>query len=129
MQAVELQIGAATVLDDADDGSLHSHASQGTNNRSGLVRAVVKDYNDVDNSSTLDSDGGYNVDTAWGANAAFNNVSNGAWHMVTLTTRTDVHYGYLLYIDGELTGKVAFFYLCIATDVSPLLLGWLHSVE
>jgi len=54
--------------------------------------------------STLDSDGNYNDDNALGSNAAFTNVSNGAWHMVTLTTRTDVQHGYLLYIDGQEAG-------------------------
>lgn len=77
---------------------------QSGNNRSGILRSVVKDYNDANANSTLDSDGNYNDDSALSANAAFTNVSNGAWHMVTLTTRTDVQHGYLLYIDGQAAG-------------------------
>jgi len=77
---------------------------QSGNNRSGILRSVVKDYNDANANSTLDSDGNYNDDNALGADAAFTNVSNGAWHMVTLTTRTDVQHGYLLYIDGQEAG-------------------------
>lgn len=77
---------------------------QAANNRSGLVRAVVKDSNDANETSTLDSDGNYNTDSGWTSNSVFNNVSNGAWHMVTVTTRTDVPYGYLLYIDGKQAG-------------------------
>ncbi len=68
------------------------------------MRAVLKDSNDASNSSTLDSDGNYNDDSGWTANSVFKNVNNGAWHMVTVTTRTDVQHGYLLYIDGQIAG-------------------------
>ena len=77
---------------------------QSGNNRSGILRSVVKDFNDANANSTLDSDGNYNDDGALGPNAAFTNVSNGGWHMATLTTRTDVQHGYLLYIDGQVAG-------------------------
>ena len=73
-------------------------------NRSGLVRSIVKDNNDNNSSSTLDSDGNYNDDLPWTASSVFKNISNGAWHMVTVTTRTDVPHGFLLYVDGQIAG-------------------------
>ena len=77
---------------------------QAANNRTGLVRSIVKDSNDQNQTSTLDSDGKYNNNDPWGANAVYKNVSDGAWHMVTVTTRTDVQHGFLLYIDGQAAG-------------------------
>ena len=76
---------------------------QAASNRSGLLRAVVKDNNDRDVSSTLDSDGNYNNESRWAADST-HNVSDGLWHMVTLTTRTDTKHGYLLYMDGQIAG-------------------------
>lgn len=86
--------------------SLQLMLPQSGNNRSGILRSVVKDFNDANANSTLDSDGNYNDDGALGPNAAFTNVSNGGWHMATLTTRTDVQHGYLLYIDGQVAAQL-----------------------
>ena len=77
---------------------------QAGNNRAGIMRTVLKDNNDANETSTLDSDGQYNYDSAWPSNATFLNVSNGAWHMATLTTHTDRDHGYAIYIDGKPAG-------------------------
>ena len=71
------------------------------------MRTVLKDNNDANVSSTVDSDGQYNTDSAWPSDATFLNVSNGAWHMATITTRTDTHHGYAIYMDGKPAGMTA----------------------
>lgn len=68
------------------------------------MRTVVKDSNDVNISSTLDSDNQYNAEAAWPANANFLNVSNGGWHMATVTTNVNSAHGFLVYMDGQLAG-------------------------
>ena len=83
---------------------------QAFNNRSGLLRAVIKDSDDSNQTSTLDSDGNYNDNVVWGANPTLKNVSDGLWHMVTVTTRTDVQHGFLLYIDGQAAGMCQGFF-------------------
>lgn len=86
--------------------SLQLMLPEAANNRTGLVRSIVKDSNDQNQTSTLDSDGKYNNNDPWGANAVYKNVSDGAWHMVTVTTRTDVQHGFLLYIDGQAAAQL-----------------------
>lgn len=88
---------------------------QAQHNRSGIMRTVVKDNNDLNATSTLDSDGQYDTETSWPANATFLNVSNGAWHMATVTTSSDGSHGYLVYIDGQLAGNVS--HTCLSTVV------------
>lgn len=70
------------------------------------MRTVIKDNNDANQTSNVDSDGQYNVESAWPTEAKFLNVSNGAWHMATVTTRTDATQGYLVYIDGQQAGAL-----------------------
>ena len=79
------------------------------------MRTVVKDNNDLNATSTLDSDGQYDTESSWPANATFLNVSNGAWHMATVTTSSDGSHGYLVYIDGQLAGNVS--HACLSTVV------------
>lgn len=80
--------------------------TQALNDRSGLVRAIVEDSNDPTLVSyTLDSDGTHNVNTPATADSEFKNVSDGTWHMVTITTHTDRTRGFLLYVDGQMAGK------------------------
>lgn len=94
---------------------------QADHNRSGIMRTVVKDSNDVTASSTLDSDGQYNDDSPWPSNAAFLNVSNGGWHMATVTTRNDSK-GFVVYMDGQLAGKVALNKDCTESDLHACML-------
>ena len=71
------------------------------------MRAIVKDSNDPNIIvSTLDSDGNYNAGTLKPVKSDFKNISDGAWHMVTVTTHTDVPHGFLLYVDGQMAGKL-----------------------
>lgn len=54
----------------------------------------------------LDSDGKYSFSGLTTASPGAKNVSDGAWHMVTVTTHTDARHGYLLYVDGQMAGKL-----------------------
>ena len=71
------------------------------------MRTVIKDFNDANMTSDVDSDGQYNAESAWPTDAKFLNVSNGAWHMATVTTHTDATQGYLVYIDGQQAGALS----------------------
>ncbi|KAL3130940.1 hypothetical protein ABBQ38_000263 [Trebouxia sp. C0009 RCD-2024] len=87
--------------------SLQLMLPQALNDRSGLVRAIVEDSNDPTLVSyTLDSDGTHNVNTPATADSEFKNVSDGTWHMVTITTHTDRTRGFLLYVDGQMAGQL-----------------------
>ena len=67
----------------------------------GLVRAIVKDASDGNGTEFLDSDG--QIDTnADPEHIGEANVTDGNWHMVTVTTQTGGR-GYLMYIDGVLS--------------------------
>ena len=70
----------------------------------GLVRAVVKDENDADLTSFIDSDGGYNNNQERSSSSKL--VTDGAWHFITLTSRLDGEKGFLLYIDGALKAQL-----------------------
>ena len=71
------------------------------------MRAIVEDSNDPSGVSyTLDSDGTHNLNAPKAADANFKNVSDGTWHMVTITTHTDRARGFVLYIDGQMAGKL-----------------------
>lgn len=71
------------------------------------MRAIVEDSNDPSGTAyTLDSDGKHNANEPKTADANFKNVSDGAWHMVSITTQTDGSRGFLLYIDGQMAGML-----------------------
>lgn len=75
-----------------------------------MARAVVKDSNDTDDLLFLDSDGVINnqrlLGDLAGPNPGATNVSDGYWHMITLTTLPEGGKGYQLYVDGMLAGEV-----------------------
>ncbi|GMH38691.1 hypothetical protein BSKO_06575 [Bryopsis sp. KO-2023] len=76
----------------------------------GVLRAVVKDSNDLDvgeaSESFLDSDGqvGNNSDRDFGDDHV--DFYDGKWHMVTLTSIEDKPKGFKMYVDGAMVGKV-----------------------
>lgn len=77
----------------------------------GLLRVNVKDSNDEDEGSLsdtfLDSDGRISDnDRRPIDNKRTANVTDGAWHMVTLTTHADKTPGFLLYVDGKIAGDM-----------------------
>ncbi|KAL3139072.1 hypothetical protein ABBQ32_005869 [Trebouxia sp. C0010 RCD-2024] len=87
--------------------SLQLMLPQALNDRSGLVRAIVEDSNDPNLIAyTLDSDGKHNVNATKTSDPDFKNVSDGTWHMVTITTHTDRTRGFLLYVDGQMAGQL-----------------------
>ena len=72
----------------------------------GLVRSVVKDDNDNDSTSYLDSDGAYdNNDNR--TDLSQKHVTDGNWHFVTLTSRLDEQKGFMMYIDGSLAAQAS----------------------
>ncbi|DBB09175.1 TPA: hypothetical protein ACH3X3_007775 [Trebouxia sp. C0006] len=80
--------------------------------RYGVVRAVIKDTNDEDNSTSgaqqiyLDSDGlvSDNVNPSVSSNP--NPMADGNWHMVTISTHADMTTGFDLYLDGAPVGDM-----------------------
>lgn len=80
--------------------------------RYGVLRAVVKDTNNENNSSTrgemvfLDSDGRVANNIATPQLTGGNPMSDGKWHMVTVTTQPDLSTGFLLYLDGDAVGEM-----------------------
>lgn len=80
--------------------------------RYGVLRAVVKDTTNENNSSTrgemvyLDSDGRVANNIASPLLTAGNPMTDGKWHMVTVTTQPDFSTGFLLYLDGVAVGEM-----------------------
>lgn len=78
--------------------------------RFGILRAVVKDTTDENNSSTrgqmvyLDSDGKVANNIATPSLNRPNPLTDGKWHMVTITTQPDLSTGFLLFLDGVAVG-------------------------
>ncbi|KAJ9525255.1 hypothetical protein QJQ45_020782 [Haematococcus lacustris] len=72
----------------------------------GIVRAVVKDGNDGDRPLYLDSDGSVADNTRARPGRVPANVTDGGWHMISLTTRPDGSRGYQLYVDGKLGAEL-----------------------
>ena len=79
--------------------------------RYGVLRAVVKDTTNENNSTTrgqmvfLDSDGRVANNIATRLNRG-NPMTDGKWHMVTVTTQPDRSTGFLLYLDGFAVGEM-----------------------
>lgn len=81
--------------------------------RHGVVRAVVKDTSQVNNGSIanqmvyLDSDNKVadNLDAPMLKRA--NPMSDGRWHMVTVTTQPDSRTGFLMFLDGVEVGSMS----------------------
>ncbi|KAF5839091.1 hypothetical protein DUNSADRAFT_1636 [Dunaliella salina] len=71
----------------------------------GIARAAVKDSNDDEDSMFIDSDGAVNNNVRRAPYPA-TNVTDGAWHMLTVTTFPETTRGFQLYVDGELAGQV-----------------------
>lgn len=94
------------------------------------MRAIVEDSNDPNLIAyTLDSDGKHNVNATKTSDPDFKNVSDGTWHMVTITTHTDRTRGFLLYVDGQMAGKAPIMtlpphMLCLANAQSLKLFPW-----
>ncbi|KAK9839475.1 hypothetical protein WJX81_004373 [Elliptochloris bilobata] len=76
----------------------------------GLLRSVVKDSNDADTSVFVDSDGHADDNTPRiAANETYVNtlLSNGNWHMATITSRPGTGTrGFLVYVDGRLAAQM-----------------------
>ena len=81
-------------------------------NRYGVLRAVVKDTTNEKNSSTrgeevfLDSDHKVANNYATPKLNGGNPMTDGKWHMVTVTTQPDLSTGFLLYLDGVVAGEM-----------------------
>lgn len=67
-----------------------------------LIRTIVKDASDNNDTEFLDSDGQTDVNALPDYSAA-KNVTDGDWHMVTVTSQPGGR-GYYLYVDGVLAG-------------------------
>ena len=80
--------------------------------RFGILRAVVKDTTDENNSSSrgqmvyLDSDGKVANNIATPDLNRPNPLTDGRWHMVTITTQPDLSTGFLLFLDGIVVGTM-----------------------
>lgn len=92
---------------------LYLPESQAAYGGAGTVRAIVVDNNDDLSSSSippiLDSQGRYAgqaVPTAQGS-VNVGNVSDGRWHMLTLSTQPGGGSGFAMYLDGTLVGNVS----------------------
>lgn len=85
--------------------SINVYLPQASHPAYGLVRTVVKDDNDNETTSFLDSDGTYNNNQPRLSNSALR-VTDGLWHFVTLTNRLDGKPGYLVYLDGSLVAQL-----------------------
>ncbi|DBA97374.1 TPA: hypothetical protein ACH3X1_015103 [Trebouxia sp. C0004] len=80
--------------------------------RYGVVRAVIKDTSNEDDSTSsgqqiyLDSDGlvSDNVNPSVSSNA--NPMADGNWHMVTISTHADMTTGFDMYLDGAPVGDM-----------------------
>ncbi|CAD7694655.1 unnamed protein product, partial [Ostreobium quekettii] len=79
----------------------------------GILRAIVKDIDDVEDGEEseiyLDSDGDVSItlkDKAEIQKEAAVNATDGQWHMVTVTTRTDGKKGFSIFVDGILSGEM-----------------------
>jgi len=70
------------------------------------VRAVVHDTDDPDGQAFLDSDGRYGDNAVREPATGAPDPADGAWHHVALTSRPDREDGYLLYMDGALSGSM-----------------------
>lgn len=81
-------------------------------NRYGVLRAVVKDTTNENNSSTrgeavfLDSDHRVANNYATPELNGGNPMTDGKWHMATVTTQPDLSTGFLLYLDGVVAGEM-----------------------
>ena len=93
---------------------VHVLLPRGGHGASGLVRAVVKDSDDVPGRSFLDSDGRVNDDADRAALSPpptssaqpRTKADDGGWHHVVVSTRPEGGDGFLLYVDGRLRGEV-----------------------
>jgi len=95
---------------------VHVMLPRGGHGASGLVRAVVKDADDVPGRSFLDSDGRVNDDGDRAVPSSLASVASsaqpaakaddGAWHHVVVSSRPEGGDGFLLYVDGRLRGEV-----------------------
>ncbi|GMH45693.1 hypothetical protein BSKO_13656 [Bryopsis sp. KO-2023] len=77
----------------------------------GLVRAVVRDSNDLDDGtdasvSFLDSDGTFASNTAREFPPKMANFSDDQWHMLTITSHEENEPGYSIFVDGVLAADV-----------------------
>lgn len=108
--------GAPSPTDPFGGAGVHVMLPRGGHGASGLVRAVVKDADDIPGRSFLDSDGRVNDDgdrslpstsasTSSSAQPAAK-VDDGNWHHVVVSSRPEGGDGFLLYVDGRLHGEV-----------------------
>ncbi len=80
--------------------------------RYGVVRAVIKDTSNENNSSTaeqqvyLDSDDLVSDNVNPAVSSIPNPMADGKWHMVTISTHADKTKGYLLFLDGVEVGDM-----------------------
>ena len=80
--------------------------------RYGVVRAVIKDTNDEDNSTSgaqqiyLDSDGLVSDNVNLSVSSNPNPMADGNWHVVTISTHADMTTGFDLYLDGAPVGDM-----------------------
>ncbi|KAL4430893.1 hypothetical protein ABPG75_006149 [Micractinium tetrahymenae] len=76
----------------------------------GVVRAVVKDFNDSTTVTFLDSDGSISYGDGPRSVPANQSLFTGAWHMVTVTSQPGIPgavKGYRLYVDGRLVNQLS----------------------
>lgn len=71
-----------------------------------FVRTVVKDGDDPDTMSILDSDGTYNDNSLRPLYNGSTAVADGNWHHITISSRLDGQRGFLVYIDGSLKAQL-----------------------
>lgn len=78
--------------------------------RNGVVRAVVKDTNQANNGSIaeqmvyLDSDNRVADNLNAPMLDGHNPMTDGRWHMVTVTTQPDLRTGFVMFLDGVEVG-------------------------
>ncbi|KAL4426385.1 hypothetical protein ABPG77_004679 [Micractinium sp. CCAP 211/92] len=76
----------------------------------GVVRVVVKDFNDSTTQTFLDSDGSISYGEGPRSIPANESLFTGAWHMVTVTSQPGTPgavKGYRLYLDGRLVNQLS----------------------
>lgn len=111
--------GAFSPSDPFAGPGVHVLLPRGGHGASGLVRAIVKDADDIPGRSFLDSDGRVNDDGDRAlsplASASSSSSSSaqpaakaddGNWHHVVVSSRPEGGDGFLLYVDGRLRGEV-----------------------
>ncbi|KAK2080285.1 hypothetical protein QBZ16_000138 [Prototheca wickerhamii] len=100
--------GAHATAAAATANSINIYLPEDNHTAAGLVRVMALDGNDQGGSTAyyLDSDGHVNDPNARNASSRHPNLSDGNWHMITLSTHPNRTRGYALYLDGQLAASM-----------------------